>query len=167
MSAKTTKAVSADLERSVDCMLEMLPRMIRLLSAGVPFKPEELDLTLGQFKVVATLPVRGSLSMRAISESLGISQPATTEAVDRLVREGLAKRHADTSDRRVVRIALTSRGRLVQSKCNLARRRGWLCLLAHLDPPQCAAMVDHLSKFLSLLEVASERREAVESRETR
>ncbi|MPN41767.1 hypothetical protein SDC9_189322 [bioreactor metagenome] len=62
-----------------------------------------------------TLEGIGLYDTRTMSEtaaSLGITTGTLTVAVDRLVRKGYVERQRDTSDRRVVRIRLTRKGKL-------------------------------------------------------
>lgn len=59
------------------------------------------------------------LRMTDISQQLMISKPAATQAVNRLVENGLAERIRDEEDRRVVYIQATQRGlELFESRLN-------------------------------------------------
>ncbi len=49
-------------------------------------------------------------TMSRLSERLGVRHNALTQAADRLVNHGLAERHSDPIDRRIVRLRLTSLG---------------------------------------------------------
>ena len=53
----------------------------------------------------------GALTMSALSQLLLVSNGNTTAVVDRLERDGLVARAPSASDRRVVRVSLTARGR--------------------------------------------------------
>jgi DNA-binding MarR family transcriptional regulator len=50
-------------------------------------------------------------SMKDLADELGISSPAMTAIVDRLVENGNLTRAEDQSDRRVIRISLTTKGK--------------------------------------------------------
>jgi DNA-binding MarR family transcriptional regulator len=50
-------------------------------------------------------------SMKSLAEELGISSPAVTAIVDKLVENGDLARSEDKGDRRIVRISLTSQGK--------------------------------------------------------
>lgn len=149
------KSISPD--EAVDRIVAILPQLLRLLTRGMDLKPAELDLTIGQYKVLMAVREGERMSMGAISQSLGISLPATTELVDRLVRDGLARREADPSDRRVVLIALTKGGIQASSRCYDARHRRWLDLISQLNAAERSALVSHLSGSCELMERASER----------
>ncbi len=71
----------------------------------------ELDLSLTQLKALAQLKGRSEeLSVREISEALGLSLATTSRTVDGLCRRGLVSRTEDLEDRRVKRVRLTAKG---------------------------------------------------------
>lgn len=81
---------------------------------------EEKALSKGNFKDLSvaemhTLEGVGLYNTRTMSETaatLGVTTGTLTVAVDRLVRKGYIERQRDPSDRRVVRIQLTKKGKL-------------------------------------------------------
>lgn len=92
---------------------------------------EELDtpllqLPLAQLRLAHALYCvegDGGEPMGRLSEKLGASHSALTQAADRLVQRGLAERHADAQDRRVVRLSLTALGREWVSERRSRRRQ--------------------------------------------
>jgi DNA-binding MarR family transcriptional regulator len=68
------------------------------------------DLTVAQLRVLLLLQARRSIRMSGVAEHLGIALSTATGIVDKLVSKGLALREADTEDRRVVIITLSSEG---------------------------------------------------------
>lgn len=79
------------------------------------FLPEisELDLSLTQLKGLSVLDehVEEALSVKALSERLGLSLAATSRSVDGLVKRKLIERDEDPDDRRVRLVRLSARGR--------------------------------------------------------
>ena len=77
------------------------------------FLPEisELDLSLTQLKGLSVLDEHAeeALSVKALSERLGLSLAATSRSVDGLVKRKLIERDEDPDDRRVRRVRLTAR----------------------------------------------------------
>jgi len=71
----------------------------------------ELDLSLTQLKALFQLAVTDELALKDVAHALGLSDAATSRAVDGLVRRQLVQRSEDASDRRIKRIRLTARGR--------------------------------------------------------
>jgi len=70
----------------------------------------ELDLTIGQLRVIFCLAGQPPMSMSAIAQQMGVTLPATTNVVDRLVRAGLVARQENPADRRFVNCSLTEQG---------------------------------------------------------
>ncbi len=77
-----------------------------------------LQLPLAQMRLAQSLyrenemPGEPNLgeTMGKLSERLNVRQNALTQAADRLVNHGLAERLSDPSDRRIVRLRLTTKG---------------------------------------------------------
>jgi DNA-binding MarR family transcriptional regulator len=83
------------------------------------------DVTLPQFRALIVLAVRGAQRSVDIAEELRVNPSTGTRMCDRLVRKGLIKRVRSTSDRRVVRLRLTSKGHDIVEQV-VARRRAEL-----------------------------------------
>lgn len=96
----------------------------------------ELDLSMGQLKVLFILHDSPSISVGNVAARLGIGLPAASALTDRLVQADLARRSGDPSDRRRVLLALTPEGgalagRLRQGR--LAVLAGWIATLGADD----------------------------------
>jgi DNA-binding MarR family transcriptional regulator len=68
-------------------------------------------LSLVHLHVLTVLDIEGPVPMRALAESLDVSQASATGIVDRMEQRGLVERSRNDEDRRVVRVALTVAGR--------------------------------------------------------
>ena len=97
-------------ERLVDEVVMLLPVLGRLLDRPdvVEFDeiarqgiPTDVHVSPGHIQIMISL-VRGPHSIRQLAEALGVSSPAVTQLVDRLVEIGMVERRHDTRDRRVV-----------------------------------------------------------------
>jgi DNA-binding MarR family transcriptional regulator len=86
---------------------------------------DESGLTFSQMKVLVELEAdEDAGTVTALSEELGISAASASRAADGLVRKKLATRVEDVDDRRVRRLALTSRGRELADRIISARLAG-------------------------------------------
>jgi DNA-binding MarR family transcriptional regulator len=107
---------------------------------------ERQELRLGQVKALGTLAEAGEpLSLKALSERIGLSLPGMSRSVDVLVQRGLVKRDEDPEDRRSKRVGLTAKGRrtfegLVELR--IARLREWV---ERLDADQRAALSEGIN----------------------
>lgn len=85
----------------------------------------ELDLTITQIKTLHRLEMgEHDLSVKELSEGLGLSLPATSRNVEGLLQRGLLERFEDEHDRRVRRIRITELGREVAQRLDRARLAG-------------------------------------------
>ncbi len=64
-----------------------------------------------EMKTLTTIHEHINPSMKDIADELGISSPATTAIIDRLIADKLITRSEDTKDRRIVRISMTPTGK--------------------------------------------------------
>jgi DNA-binding MarR family transcriptional regulator len=102
-------------ERLVDEIVLLLPVLGRELGRPVPLEleasvkagmpehafPSEAHVSPGHIQVLIAL-ARGPQSVGRIAEALGVSRPAASQLVDRLVEHGMIERRHDPGDRRVV-----------------------------------------------------------------
>lgn len=85
----------------------------------------ELDLSMTQMKTLSMLDdCLQEVSVKELSDLLGLSLPATSRTVDGLLRRGFLSRHEDEVDRRIKRVRLTDDGRAVVQRIVTARLQG-------------------------------------------
>lgn len=96
--------------------------------------PAEPTLSLTAASALRAIVVEGPQRISTLVERLGISQPGTTQVVDRLVADGLAERLADPADRRVVVVCATQAGRQLLEQRRVSRGRALDALVERLDP---------------------------------
>ena len=102
---------------------------------------EELDLTITQIKTLDVLSGCASeVSVKELSESLGMSLPSASRTVEALLRRGWLERREDDRDRRVKRIRVTAGGRDVVARVNGVRLEGLERFARSLDPEQRARL---------------------------
>ena len=80
--------------------------------------------------------------MGELAAFLKVTGAAASVLAERLVGQGLAVRHADPADRRVVRLAPTPDGMAVAERYRDNQRRGVAALLDRLSDAQVAAWLD-------------------------
>jgi DNA-binding MarR family transcriptional regulator len=87
---------------------------------------DDSGLTFSQMKVLVELdsPDEDARTVTALSDELGISPASASRAADGLYRKKLVTRVEDPDDRRVRRLALTSRGRELADRIISARLAG-------------------------------------------
>jgi len=109
---------------------EGLERLTTLIRAVSPI--DELSLTTAS--TLYRLAVTGPQRLSDLATSEGVTQPAMTQLVSRLERQGLAERRGEPSDRRVVMVHVTPTGRQVLRDRQAHRANRLAELLAELPP---------------------------------
>ena len=123
--------------------------LMRSANVGTFDTIAELDLSFTQLKALCALEADGEeRSVKALAESMGVSLPAMSRAVDALYERGLVERQEDPVDRRVRRVRLTAAGRTVPQALNEARLSALADLLASLGDDQAAALERALTLIL-------------------
>ncbi len=136
-------------ERDLAGVLERLLRVMRrLATAG--------DLSLPAASVLARLDREGPRRLTELAGDEGISQPAMTQLVTRLERDGLACRTATPDDRRVVLVGVTDTGRRVVARRRRERADALRTLLDRLDTADRAAIRTALPALTRLTDLAGE-----------
>ncbi len=113
-----------DVERFGRRMIELMPQLIRGFTRHEHNSLSRGEITLPQLWALEHLSLhREPCAMNELAGSLGISRPAATGLIDRLISQRLVRRDADPHDRRVVRISITQKGtRAIQSIWEQKRR---------------------------------------------
>ncbi len=70
------------------------------------------DLSITEIHTIEAVGLYGSKTMSEIAAKLEITMGTLTTAVDKLIRKGYLERSRSDSDRRIVNVSLTKRGKL-------------------------------------------------------
>jgi len=107
---------------------------------------DELDLSMTHIKTLQVLSDCGcELSVKEVSEELGLSLPGGSRTVDALLRRGYLERREDDQDRRMKRIGITDAGRDVARRIVEARLEGLETFTSSLTPEQRTRLMAALS----------------------
>jgi len=102
------------------------------------------------FPLLAALDRLGPLSVGELSQAVGVSQPVVTRSLKGLEDEGLVSSEASDADRRVRRIALSSKG---QTLVERSQGEAWPAIEAAVAQA-CAGLDGDLLAQLAALEDA-------------
>jgi DNA-binding MarR family transcriptional regulator len=107
---------------------------------------DELDLSMSHIKALQVLSDCGcELSVKEVSEELGLSLPGGSRTVDALMRRGYLERREDDADRRMKRIGITEAGRDVARRIVEARLEGLEQFTSSLTDEQRTRLMAALS----------------------
>jgi DNA-binding MarR family transcriptional regulator len=108
---------------------------------------ESTELTLVQFRALATLSDHGSLRVADLAAELGVNSSTATRMATRLRKKGLVTRSADAEDRRATRLEITPAGESLV-RAVTSRRQAVIARIARRIPAeQRAAMVEAMRAF--------------------
>ena len=129
--------------------LELQPRMPRWLTRVIPadVHAEMGAITVQQMHALHTIARSGAVTMGELADCLdAASLSSATQMSDRLVKLGLVERMSDPDDRRLVRVALSLRGRDLLARREAAWREGVGQALQGLSDEDCATLVQLLER---------------------
>jgi DNA-binding MarR family transcriptional regulator len=107
---------------------------------------DDLDLSMSHVKALGVLSDCGcELSVKEVSEEIGLSLPGASRTVDALLKRGYLERHEDLQDRRMKRIGVTPAGRDVARRIVEARLEGLEQFTSSLTPEQRSRLMAALS----------------------
>ena len=115
----------------------------------------ELELTFTQFKALTLVAHEpAELSVKDVSDRLGISFPAASRAVEPLVKRGFVERAEDPDDRRVKRVRTTKEGDRLVERLVATRIESFEQMLEGFSVTERRKLGDALDEILARPEVA-------------
>ena len=106
-------------------------------------------LSLVQLKILSLVIEKGTPKMKEIADSLFITLPSATTAIDRLVRDGQLNRITDETDRRIVRLEITDKGKSVYNERYKDVSRRMNEVLSELDMQEITDFAQILTKIIN------------------
>ena len=134
-------------KRDVDAIVETVVYLYtesRRLTKGIA---REVGLTGPQLTVIKLLETFGDLSLSSLSERIRAQNSTVTGIIDRMEREELVVRERSTSDRRVVLIKLTPKGRELARSVDVQPMEIFRGALASLTRDEVGQLVRILGKL--------------------
>jgi DNA-binding MarR family transcriptional regulator len=98
------------LDSIADSLLMFFPLIYRNMLGSARDNEKATHLNM-EVRAMFMLQATGILSTSDIGRKLGISKPNVTSLLDKLVAKGYVERLPDGNDRRVIRIAVTHKGK--------------------------------------------------------
>ena len=127
-------------------LLELWHHLTRGASQQLYGLIADLDISITQMKTLHVLADGGSeVSVKELSDRLGLSLPGASRIVDALMRRGWLERREDPDDRRMKRIGITAEGRKALDRIETARLAGLEDYAASLTPEQRTRLSSALS----------------------
>ena len=141
-----------DGERIMDEILMLMPVLMRGIGRPDPVEmsqiasrgvPVDVHVSPGHVQILIALS-RGPHSVGQLAEVLGVSRPAATQLVDKLVEHGMVERRHDPQDRRVVLVDYVPGMHEVARRIMESRRRRLATALESLTDEEARAFLKGL-----------------------
>ncbi|HEY8496915.1 MAG TPA: MarR family transcriptional regulator [Limnochordales bacterium] len=107
------------------------------------------NITHAQFVLLRHLWWNPGSTLGQVADSLGVSRPAATQAVERLVQRGLVRRSPDTADRRRLRLGLTARGEELVRELSSALEERLAAIVGRMPSDARLALARGVEAFLA------------------
>lgn len=109
------------------------------------------ELSLPQLFLLVTLHERGTLTVSALAELLGVTAPSASALIDRMEERGLVARDRDALDRRVVHVAISEAGHTLLDEMMGMRRDRVRQVLSRMDPEELRHVIGALQGLRRVL----------------
>jgi DNA-binding MarR family transcriptional regulator len=136
--------IDPDQIRALTAAVAALMRQFKLepgLLAGSAYA----DLHINDVGLLSILAEAGDWTVRGLAQALSAPDSTVSSALDRLENRGLVERRRRTSDRRVMRVELTSDGRTLTDRLRAGQMENSRNMLARLTPEDR----DHLVRLVA------------------
>ncbi|MEN8254559.1 MAG: TolC family protein [Verrucomicrobiota bacterium] len=140
------KTISQD--RFVDYMSEALPELISSIMREDTSAVSKGRVSVPQFWALHYIAQKEGLTVNELATALHRGKSSTSGLLQRLEKSGLVKRTHSESDRRVVHIALTAKGRKLTEQLVVNRKQGIRKTYGSLTAPERARHMQMLEKIL-------------------
>jgi DNA-binding MarR family transcriptional regulator len=138
--------ISVSSDQLASELLELWHHLMKGSSQRLYALIAELDVSITQMKTLHALTDQArEVSVKELSETLGLSMPGASRMVESLLRRGWLERREDPDDRRVKRVGITDEGRAIVDRIEAARLVSLEQYAAALTPEQRATLSSALS----------------------
>ncbi len=122
-------------------MYALASYLMRISNVGTFNTIAELELSFTQIKALCAMDVDSEhRSVKALADSMNVSLPAMSRAVDGLFERGFVDRQEDPLDRRMKRVRLTDSGRAITSTLGETRLAAMQEFLLSLSDEEAEAL---------------------------
>lgn len=148
-SSTGTSEPSTNVDEVVDRILQVVPRTMRRIRTEMRTAGTG-SLTVPQLRALLHVRRRPGSGLSPLADHLGMSLPAASGLVDRLVRADLIERSADPVERRRIQLRLTPSGAELVGRAHLLVRARLSADLAALSPTDLAQLASALDVLAGL-----------------
>jgi len=112
-----------EIKEYVNQLIALLPDLAKAFRTDEPQEVLHMDISFPEIFVLRELSSKEEPTMSELGRSISMDLSTLTRTVDKLVRKEFVARKRDPEDRRMVRVALTAKGRKLISRFEEARKK--------------------------------------------
>jgi DNA-binding MarR family transcriptional regulator len=138
----------------IDDLMRIPPLVRKKLLKSVS-ETLDKDMSHHHFIILKSLHESGTLPVSAIGRCVSLSKPEMTHFTDKLADLGLVDRQPDTSDRRIINLSLTDKGKQYLAEARKRIRnviKEKLCRLEFEELKELAGILSRLKEIASKIE---------------
>lgn len=138
-----------------DDMVVTVERLLRRVAFIVKRRGRDIladfGITYPQFNALLVLRDKPDMTMGELCEKLLLACSTATDLIDRMEKNGFLVRNRDAEDRRVIRLAVSEKGKQVITEVLVARRRYVASMLEKLPEDEQTRLAQSLDRLHSLM----------------
>ena len=141
----------AELPQHARALYDALETLNNAFYGPTAYPASGSELTGAEWDALRLLGRRGECMMREVAAECAVALSTMTGIIDRLIKKGLAQRRHSDTDRRVILVRCTGRGRLAYDERLDADMRLVLTMLDALNPQEQKQLVTLVQKGIRSL----------------
>jgi len=140
---------------TLDAKMAVVKKFIDVFYDETLFKNDKklaTDLPSSHIKSIFSFPdENNTYPIGELAVNVRVKRSTMTDMVDRLERDGIAERFRDNSDRRVVKVRLTNKGKKIRNEFIKKRRLEFQSLFSQLKEEDTLHLIYYLDEAAKIL----------------
>jgi DNA-binding MarR family transcriptional regulator len=132
-------------------MMRLMPQIVKGVLRRQSDALTQGRITIPQFLTLILIDSKLSVKMKDIAKEFNISLPAATGIIARLFKMSFVKRVYDDSDRRIIRVVLTPKGKKIVEQVKTKRKKFVESVFGKLSERERQAYLRILRKLMIIL----------------
>jgi DNA-binding MarR family transcriptional regulator len=125
-----------EIKEYVNQVIALLPDLAKAFRTDKPQEVLHMDISLPEIFVLGRLSSNEEPSMSELGRGISMDLSTLTRTVDKLVKKEFVVRKPDPEDRRVVRVAMTAKGRKIINRFEEQRKKHIESILHQMTSPE-------------------------------
>lgn len=152
MPPRRTKAAPEVSQEEIDALLDACRALVAISVRSLSAVADQVDIV--ELRILVVIASNAPASLGTVAAAAGITTSKASRTCDRLVGRKLVARSDDPSDRRSLRLTLTSAGQRILKRVTDARRAAIVPLLAGMPANRRAVLAGALRELTAASEPA-------------